>query len=598
MPHSARPVNSSSPALLLGRRSFLAATMATATGVLAGCGFSDDGGNDATTAPDQDADPQRTGTLRQSMLPVAALDPAVNGNSSFGQIMMIGLWEGLVAIDADQPDQVVPGAAESWTVSEDGLVYTFTIRADAVWSNGDPVTANDFEWNWKRILTPGIAGEGSPSYVHTVVGVQGADAYMAGVTEDFATVGAKAVDDSTFELTLVHSNADLLVHLAGFWALPLHPATVEELGDAWLVPEGWVSNGPFLLDSFRVNQGAVLVPNDTYWDKDSYFLERWEVTFNDGGTTADLLAFQQGEIDITGRIEDNLEAVTASDVADQLVSSPTNQVRRLVVMNSEHPALHDVRVRQALALAIDRDALAGIAEPAVAGTSLLPSAVPGGDEVPGISFDVDQAKELLSEAGYPDGVGMPTIQLLDFQASPWVEAIGQMWRDNIGVTATLDVVEVGVYSSKRALVHPADYTGFYVQNGAINPPTMLAAVQGIFPTAPQIYGANLIPAAEAAQVLASIESEAPLAEQMAIIDGSRPAELQQTSELVAAALTETDVDKQRDMLTEAATAWVDAFAMIPVLWGGYNLLVKPHVENLRPWYYGTVFTTKGVTITS
>ncbi|WP_165367667.1 peptide ABC transporter substrate-binding protein [Phytoactinopolyspora endophytica] len=395
-------------------------------------------------------------------MPVTHLDPAVQGNSSFGQILMIGLWEGLVVIDADDPSQVLPGAAESWDISDDGLTYTFHLRDNTRWSNGDPVTAGDFEWNWKRILTPGVAGEGSPSFKPTTLSVVGAEAYSTGESEDFSAVGARAVDDATFEITLETPDPDAVLKLAQYLGLPLHPATAEELGEAWLDPQNWVSNGAYILDDFRVNQGAVLLPNEHYWDADNYHLDRWEISFNDGGTTADLLSYQQGEIDITGRIEDDLEAVTSSDVADELVSSPTNQVRQLVVMNSHNPALHDVRVRHALAISIDREALGELATPAVAGPSRVPEAVPGYDEDAQIPFDPDQAATLLEEAGYPGGEGMPTVTLLDFQNSPWVEAIAQMWRDNLGINAELDIVEIGVYGDKREQVHNENYTGFWV----------------------------------------------------------------------------------------------------------------------------------------
>ncbi|NED97879.1 peptide ABC transporter substrate-binding protein [Phytoactinopolyspora alkaliphila] len=587
---------------LIGRRTFLAATIAAAAAASAACGFGDDG-SDNNTSDEDDAnnsgggsEPQRGGTLRQSMIPVTHLDPAVSGNSSFGQIMMIGLWEGLVVIDADDPSQVLPGVAESWDISNDGLTYTFHLRSDATWSNGDPVTVSDFEWNWKRILTPGIAGEGAPSFNASTTRIVGAGAYMNGETTDFTTVGVTALDDATFELTLEEPNPDFLIHLAGYWALPLHPATVEELGEAWLDPENWVSNGAYVLDSFRVNQGAVLLPNEHYWDADSYYLDRWEVTFNDGGTTADLLAYQQGEIDITGRIEDDLEAVTTSDVADELMTSPTNQVRRLIVMNSKNPALHDVRVRQALAMSIDREALAGVAKPAVAGNSLVPSAVPEYDQVPGIEYNVDQAQSLLQDAGYADGEGMPTVSLLDFQQSPWVEAIAQMWRENLNINVELDIVEIGVYVEKRDAVHPEDYTGFYIQNGAINPPTFLATAQSAIPGAPTINGTNLVPPEIGEDVLAAQENGTAPADVYAMIEGNRHPELEECVTLLREAIGERDEATQNDLLIQASTAWNETYTLIPVLWGGYNLLVKPRVQNLKPWIYPTIFTTKGVTI--
>ncbi|WP_166354153.1 peptide ABC transporter substrate-binding protein [Phytoactinopolyspora limicola] len=584
------------------RRTFLAATLAAAAAASAACGFggSDDGGsadnNDDSGAGGSGDEPQRGGTLRQSMLPVTLLDPAVNANYSFGQIMMIGLWEGLVVADANDPIQVVPGVAESWDISGDGLIYTFHLRGEARWSNGDPVTANDFEWNWKRILTPGIAGESSPSYNRDRISVVGAADYMNGEIDDFSSVGAKAIDDATFELTLEKPDPDFLIYLSQFWALPLHPATVERLGDGWLDPENWVSNGAYVLDEFRVNLGAVLLPNDHYWDKDNYYIDRWEITFNDGGTTADLLSYQSGDLDITGRIEDDLEAVTTSDVADELMSSGTNQYRHLIALNSRHPALHDIKVRKALALAVDREALGGVGKPAIPGKSLVPGDVEGSDEVPGVEYDLEAAQNLLAEAGYPDGEGMPTITILDFQTSPWVEAIAEMWRKNLGLNVVLDIVELGVYSEKLNVpVHPEDYVGFMVTNNSVQPPTVVgAAYNNLQPI--RTYGMNLSPPEAVDDILDELGADVDTAQIAAKLDGKRHPEVEQAVELAREALAQTDPEARTSLAIEAAIARDESYVSIPALWGGYFLLVKPRVQNLKPWFHTSVMSTKGVWI--
>ena len=222
--------------LTLGRRSLLAASMATAAVAATACGFDNGGSNNGD---DGGSGGGKSGTLKQSMMPVAFLDPHRSGNSSFGQIIQIGLWEGLVVIDVDDPAQVVGGVAESWDVSDDGLVHTFHLRDNAKWSNGDPVTAQDFEWNFKRALTPDIGGEGTPSFPITSLTVVGGLAFREGATDDFSTVGAKALDEKTFEVTLETPNPDALIEFAQYSCLPLHPATTEAKGDAWLDPEGF-----------------------------------------------------------------------------------------------------------------------------------------------------------------------------------------------------------------------------------------------------------------------------------------------------------------------------------------------------------------------
>ncbi|WP_129665666.1 peptide ABC transporter substrate-binding protein [Phytoactinopolyspora endophytica] len=578
------------------RRTFLAATLAAAASAGSACGFSNgSGGSTPESGSAESNEPKRGGTLRQTMMPVTHLDPAVAGNASFGQILMVGLWEGLVVVNADDPSKVLPGAAESWDISNDGLIYTFHVRENAKWSNGQAVTASDFEWNWKRILTPGVAGEGNPSFNPGRVNVAGAADYMSGENGNFADVGAKALDDLTFELRLDAPNSDLLIYLSQFWALPLHPATVEENGEEWLNPQIWVGNGPYILDEFRVNQGAVLLSNDQYWDSENYYISRWEVSFNDGGTTFDLLSYQQNEIDITGRIEDDLEAVTTSDVADEIASSPTNQFRNLTVFNSRHPALHDVRVRQALSLAIDREALGEISKPAIPGNSLIPEGVESSEEIPGVEHDVDAARELLSDAGYADGDGMPVINLVHHQNIPWVEAIAEMWREDLGIDARLDVLERGVYLEKlKVLLHPEDYVGFFVFNNSVQPPTLLGAAHSSVGSSARTYGVNLAPVEVAEELDIARSQGATDIELAQILKGRRHPEVEHVSDLAERAIREEDPEAQHRLAVESAVAKDEAYVSIPVLWGGYYLLINPRVNNLKLWHHTTVFTTRGV----
>ncbi|WP_431230652.1 peptide ABC transporter substrate-binding protein [Paenarthrobacter nicotinovorans] len=533
--------------------------------------------------------------LRVSMIPVTTLDPAVAGNSSYGQILMVGLYEGLVVVNKDDPLNVVGGAAKSWDISSDGLTYTFHLRDGALWSNGDPVTADDFSWNFKRILTPGIAGKGTASY-NPAIGIKGAVDFMSGVSKDFSSVGVKAKDSSTLEISLDRPNADFLVQLASYWALPLNAKTVDKNGTDWSQPQNWVSNGAYTLTSFTVNQGATLTRNEKYWDAKEYPIKTVNVTFNDGGTTADMLAYQQDKLDITGRIEADLDAVTSSNVSDQLISSPTNQVSQLVAMSSQNPILTDVRVRQALAEAIDRTAVAQVAKPAVAGPSLVPAAVKQNSDFRPIPSDPSHAKELLAQAGYADGKGMPTITILDYQRTPWVEAVAQMWREKLGINVTIDIQEVGVYGTKRAELHGPDYVGFYVQTGAFNPPTLLSSALTARVSAPALTGLNMMsPDASKEYVQAKATGASPSA-LLTILDKGRIPENAKVVSLTDKALSEKDPDTQLNMLIDAQRARNETYNTIPVLWGGYNLLVKPRVKNLKPWYYGSVYSLKGVTI--
>lgn len=578
------------------RRTFLAATLTTMTAAAAGCGFSGNTGDDSANKSGTRQAGARTGTLRVSMLPVATIDPAISGGSSTGNIIQTALWEGLVVLDADDATAVQPGVAEKWDISGDRLTYTFHLRDNATWSNGDRVTAKDFEWNWRRMLTPAIAGEGLPSY-NPSTGVVGAVEYMNGETKDFSTVGVKALDDSTFEIKLEQPNPTLLLSLAQYAFMPVHPATMEAAGNKWLNGKNWVSNGAYVLKDFRINDGTSLVANNHYWDSASYHIAGIDVKFNDGGTTADLLSYQTGEIDVSGRIEDDLDSVTSSDVAKELVSSAPNQIRELILLNSENTALNDVRIRKALSMAVDRQALANLAKPCIPGNSMIPAMIKDSDKIPGVKFDVDAAKALLAQAGHPGGEGLPTIMLMDYQSSPWVEAISEMWQKNLGVGVKYDNIERGLFGERRTSLMPADYVGFYALNTAVTPPMTFAALQRILPTAAaSVGGLNVMPPAAAKKYLAMVKAGTGSEKLAAFLDQNRLPEAQAAVDLAKKAVAETDETAQSQLLIQMCTAWNDSYTDIPLLWGGYNLLVKPYVKNLRLWPFGSVFSTRGASI--
>lgn len=572
------------------RRTALAALLlAGSMVVLAGCGFAGNGEPSATEGPAMEQ------ILRQGTGPVSNLDPQFRTGAGGAHIMLGGLLEGLVVVEPG--GEVVPGAAESWDVSEDGLVYTFTMNPDATWSNGDPVVADDFVWNWQRLLTPVAAGGEARAY-EAQTGVVGASQFLAGATTDFSTVGVKALEPETLEFTLTKPNPDFLNMLALHWGLPLNPATVEAFPDAWATPENWVGNGAYVLEDFRINAGATLVRNPEYWNSDAYNLETWEFRFSDGGDTAQILAFQAGEIDVL-RVESDLSAVTSDpDLLAQLVSAPANQIRSLQLMSSKNEALQDVRVREALSLAIDREALAALQAPDVPGTSLVPEAVPGSDAMTQTGYDPDKARDLLADAGYADGKGMPTVTILTSQAAPFLEAIGEMWREELGVTFALDVVEAGVYVEKRAQLHEADYAGFYYINYSITPATAYRAATS---ASGQRWSTFLLPTAATEQykatnadaALAPADKTAALNQ---ILKDSAPAEWKAYLAALAKAEAMDAGEAQDKALLKAASTLESVYARIPVLWGGYTLVVAPTVQGLEPWATSTVFSTKGVRI--
>ena len=187
------------------------------------------------------------------------IDPALATDSTSGSILR-NVFEGLTVVSPE--GEVQPGAAESWEVSDDGLVYTFKLREGNKWSNGDPVTAQDFEFAWKRVLNPETASQ----YASIMFPIKGAEAYNSGEgkVED---VGIKAVDESTLEVTLAAPTAYFLELPAFYSFMPVNQKVVE--GDEnWAMEAGeaYVINGAFKLETWNHNSDYVLTKNDQYWD--------------------------------------------------------------------------------------------------------------------------------------------------------------------------------------------------------------------------------------------------------------------------------------------------------------------------------------------
>lgn len=579
----------------VSRRSLLGAGLAASALGLAGCTFS--GGSPGSTGDDDG-----TMTLRQMMRPIDHLDPAFSGSTVPDTAWLTSsLFEGLVLIDPDGGEDPLPGVAETWDVSEDGLTYTFHLRDNAQWSNGDPVTADDFVWNWERSLNPKTAKEqendlsfGGDVYQN----VKGAANYFAGKSDDFSSVGVKAVDEHTVEFTLEAPDPLFLPTLTGRATRPLHPKTVEEHPKEWSQPENWVSNGPYLLTEWRANSGFTAEHNDKYWDADHYPITQWVGRFNDGGDPAGMVQYNADEIDVF-RVTGDPDSIMADDtIADQLKLGSLTQFNSLEVLNSENPVLEkDVRVRTALSMAIDRDAIAEIASPLEPATTLCPSGIPGYDKVEAAtSFDPEKAKKLLAEAGYPDGKGIPVINIMIYNSLPWIEAVGEMWSEHLGVKYKIDQVDVGVLAEKTDQVHPADYVGFRYYHYGINVPTMYGFV-------------SMLPAKQRAMPTSAVKKYWEIDEDESIPPAEKKAKQEDLmrknwwpdyrayADLVDQAQRAGDPDESQQFAIQAATALEKTQTNIPILWSGYTFMIKPRVKNVVPTsYMDLLFNLKDVTV--
>lgn len=363
----------------------------------------------------------------------------------------LALWEGLVA---PGPDLAVrPGVAERWEISDDGLTYTFHLRDNARWSNGKPITAEDFRYAWQRLLTPAVAA-GNAAMLHVIAG---AEAFHAGETNDFSTVGVTAPDARTLVVRLAHPTPYLLELLMHPSFAPLPQAVVSASGeafarqDAWARPGKIVSNGPFMLSEWRHNERLSVVRNPHYWNHEQVKLNGVRF-FPITDLTAEERAFLAGQLHVT-------EALPPRRVPHYRKTQP--EVLRVdpylgtyyYLLNHNVKPLDDVRVRQALSAAIDRESIAdlilqGGQQPAYQFTP------PSFFEHPAPTLPVDEGRRLLAEAGFPDGQGFPVLELV-YNASEAhqriAESIQNMWQRAYGIEVRLSSMELKTYLERRRL---------------------------------------------------------------------------------------------------------------------------------------------------
>ncbi|WP_298330292.1 peptide ABC transporter substrate-binding protein [Haloactinopolyspora sp.] len=597
----ARPVtNRLQPWPGVSRREFLRVSglvgLAAGGGwALAGCGLSGDddpaggGGGEGGSK-----------VLRMTFVPVEVLDPQIITNGMW--ILTRGILEGLVMQNDDGTD-VVPAVAESWDISEDQLTYTFHIRADAKWSNGDPVTAGDFERTYQRLFTPSSGGAGGTTLgqnaYQSTTGIKGAVEYLNGATEDWSEVGVVASSDSELVLTLATPNPDFLLALTHPSLLPLHMDTVEQMPDEWQVPPNFVANGPYAVDDFVPNSSLSLVPNEEYWDRDNVSLDAIEITQVDPGAAAGTLTvpYENNETDILQLSEADVSRFQDDpELSEHLQAMETYSVGYLARLRSKHPALDDVRVRKALSISLDRQQIASVVPGAEPGLSLPHDHVAGWDERLVVEENLDEAKQLLADAGYPDGQGLPQVRILQGVDSPIVDAVIDQWNNRLGIDALNDRVEAGVYVERRWAVQDEDYIGFYWGTFAGLPtmPTYVGALWSPldiqkFSLPGEIWGQYL-------QIEADSEMDpAKQAEQLNTLLSEHSSEgSRQMAELVSAAKAELDEEQRKEMYLQAARIREDEYLYFAVSWLSVFFAVRPSVSGLQLRRYPDFFYLKSL----
>ena len=388
------------------------------------------------------------------------VDPALN-SAVDGANMIIHAFETLMIVDKD--NKIVPGQAESYEVSDDGLTYTFHLRKGLKWSDGSPLTANDFVYAWQRLADPNTAAP----YAGDMLGyVKGYEEAAGGNLE---ALGVSAPDDDTFvvELSVPCVYFSKLITHASM--VPIQKATVDANGDQWtLTPDTYICNGPLKMIERVPGSHIIFAKNENYWNADAVTLNTLKFVLMED-SNASYSAYQTGEVQMIKAVP--TEEIPSLKGKEDFHVDPIMGTYYLSFQTEKAP-FDNPDVRMALSLAIDRDYVAntvmqGTYSPATNfvgpglsdaedGSSFEETTRKnnGGDffDVANHDADVAKAKELLANAGYPDGAGFPTVEYMTNDAGyhkPLAEYLQSCWKEELGINMDIKVVEWSTFTPTR-----------------------------------------------------------------------------------------------------------------------------------------------------
>ncbi len=422
---------------------FRLSVLAAAAVLIAACGGQEK--NTAASAPAADT------VTRNNVTEPQSLDPhQITGVPEINVVR--DLLEGLV--ETDGKGAVIPASAESWE-SGDNKVWTFKLREGLKWSNGEPLTAEDFVYSWRRLVDPKTASQYA-TYLQAAK-IENIDEILKGEKSP-DTLGVKAVDPQTLQITLtaaVPYFPQMLYHAA---TKPVHRATVEKHGVKWTQPENFVGNGPYVMKNWVVNERIELEKNPQYRDAANVKINK-VVFLPIGSQTDDVARYEAGEVDITDALPPEMYAKLQEKYPQELKRSPYLCTYYFEINNQKAP-FDDVRVRKALSLALDRETIAAKVlgrgeEPAYnltrAGTAGFVPYVPEWSKLDQAAR-VAEAKKLLAEAGYSESKPLTFSFLYNTseQHKKIAVAAASMWQQALGfVKVNLENQEWKTYLDSR-----------------------------------------------------------------------------------------------------------------------------------------------------
>lgn len=388
-------------------------------------------------------------------------DPTLNSAADGGHLIN-NLFDGLTR---ETEEGIEPAQAESWDISDDKMTYTFHLRDGLKWSDGQPLTAKDFEYSWKRACDPATASE--YSFIVTSYLVGGEEYFNGTGSRD--DVGVKALDDTTLEVKLKFPVPYFLSLTTFYTYNPVRQDIVEANGEGWEKdPTTCISNGPFKLTEYQTGDHITMVKNDNYWAADTVKLAGVKGLMIVEGTT-ELSGYENGEIAVLDSII--IDQIPRLQKEDPYFKINSHIGTYYVNFNVDDAVMGNVLVRKAFALAIDRKQFVEQVTKGgqIPATGFVPSSLSYSDGksfreldangIPVPEFGIDpnkalaeEAKALLAEAGYPDGKGLPEITFMyntNDNNKKIAEALQGMWKQNLGVDVKLVNEDWAVFQESR-----------------------------------------------------------------------------------------------------------------------------------------------------
>lgn len=420
---------------MVSRNRWLSVVLLSVAAVLlvVGCGGGDDdGGNGGGGAAAADQ------TLKWGLGAEYVLDPGLATDTTSAKLVL-NIFDPLVKLGDDL--EAVPSMAESWDVNGPKVVYH--LRTGAKWSNGDPVTAKDYEYAWKRALSPELGSD----YSYQLYGIKGAVEYNECEKNCAALrdkVAVKATDDKTLEVTLTSTQPWFIQQSAHSVFLPVHQKTVEQFGERWTQPENIVTNGPFKVEAAQPSASITLVKDPNWRDAANVKLERVEGKIIVDGTTA-VQSFEAGEVDV---LDEQLPAAETPRLKDTPEYELYPGLGTTYYGFNVKDNITDIHQRRAMSLAVDRQSIIDNITQAneKPANAFTPTGMPGEEQIVGegspwtpASGDIDKAKDEMAQAQNPK----KKITIYTNEGAPnkeVAEALQSMWKQ-IGIDSSIKILE-------------------------------------------------------------------------------------------------------------------------------------------------------------